>query len=117
MDGLANGDRSRRMKLTFVWERQMWSVQLSVAAFESLQTVPEEDREAVLAGIGRLMEGPMPPGLPRPYRLRNRPDLVILHADRYRIAYSANDDDQTITVVDIVAHDRAANYGTVPTPA
>jgi mRNA-degrading endonuclease RelE of RelBE toxin-antitoxin system len=84
----------------------MWSVQLSIAARESLQTLPEENREAVLAAIGRLTEGPIPPGLPRPYRLRDRPELIVLRADRYRIAYAAVDRDQTITVVDIVAHER-----------
>jgi mRNA-degrading endonuclease RelE of RelBE toxin-antitoxin system len=71
-----------------------------------MQTVPEEDREAVFAAIGRLTEGPTPPGLPRPYRLRNRPDLMVLRAGRYRIAYAAAAD-ETVTVVDIVAHDRA----------
>lgn len=81
----------------------MWSVRLSVAARESLQTLLQEDREAVLAGIGRLTEGPSPPGLPRPHRLQNRPDLVVLGAGRYRIAYIAVDDDQTISIVDIVA--------------
>ncbi len=83
----------------------MWSVQLSVAARESLQTLPEENRASVLAAIGRLTQGPVPPGLPRPHRLRNRPDLIVLRADRYRIAYTALDQTQAITVIDIVAHD------------
>ena len=37
---------------------------------------------------------------------RDRPELIVLRADRYRIAYAAVDRDQTITVVDIVAHER-----------
>lgn len=82
----------------------MWSVRLSNAARDSLQTLPEQDREVVLAAIGRLTEGPTPPGLPRPYRLQNRPDLIVLPAGRYRLAYAAADQDQTITVVDMVAH-------------
>jgi mRNA-degrading endonuclease RelE of RelBE toxin-antitoxin system len=75
-----------------------------------MQTLPEENRAAVLAAIGRLTEGPVPPGLPRPFRLRNRPDLIVLRADRYRVAYTAIDQDQTITVVDIVAHDHVADF-------
>jgi mRNA-degrading endonuclease RelE of RelBE toxin-antitoxin system len=79
-----------------------------------LQTLPEEYREAVLASIGRLTEGPIPPGLPRPLRLRNRPDLIVLRAGRYLVAYTAVDVDETITVVDIVSHDRAADPQNVP---
>src|SRR5690349_10436995 len=71
----------------------MWSVRLSVAARESLQTLPEEDREQVFSAIGRLTEGPTPPGLPRAFRLRNRPDLIVLPAGRYRVAYAAGDQD------------------------
>ena len=85
----------------------MWSVQLSIAAGETLQTVPEEDRGSVLAAIGRLTEGPVPPGLPRPHRLQNLPDHMVLRANRYLIAYTATN--QTITVVDIVAHNSAAD--------
>lgn len=91
----------------------MWSVQLSIAAHESLQTLPDEYRAAVLAAIGRLTEGPVPPGLPRPFRLRNRPDLLVLPSGRHRIAYATADKEQSITVVDIVAQDRAAETSTV----
>jgi mRNA-degrading endonuclease RelE of RelBE toxin-antitoxin system len=87
----------------------MWTVQLSVAAQQSLQTLPEENREAVLATIGRLTEGPVPPGLPRPYRLRNDPDTIVLRAGRYLVAYSAVSRDEAITIVDIVSHARATD--------
>jgi mRNA-degrading endonuclease RelE of RelBE toxin-antitoxin system len=98
----------------FSQERQMWSVRLSSAARDSLHSLPEEDREAVLAAIGRLTEGPVPPGLPRPYRVRNRPDLVVLRAGRFKVAYTTADGDETITVVDIVVHDSAADSTCVP---
>jgi len=93
----------------------MWSVRLSIAARDSLQTLPEEDRAEVFAAIGRLTEGPVPPGLPRPYRLRNRTDLIVLRAGRYRIAYTAADADEAVTVVDIVAHDRAVDSPRIST--
>ena len=92
----------------------MWSVRLSTAAHESLQTLPQEDRDQVWSAIGRLTEGPTPPGVPRPYRLRNRPDLIVLRAGRYRIAYATEEPEQAITVVDIVAHDHATDYPHAP---
>ena len=88
----------------------MWNVRLSTAARESLRTLPEEDRATVFSAIGRLTEDPTPPGLPRPYRLRNCPDLIVLRAGRYRVAYTESDADQGVTVVDIVAHDRVTDY-------
>ena len=36
-------------------------------------------------------------------------DLIVLGAGRYRIAYTATDVDETITVVDIVARGLAAD--------
>jgi hypothetical protein len=83
-----------------------------VAARESLQTVPEGDRER----IGRLTEGPTPPGLPRAYRLRNRADLILLPAGRYRVAYAVGDEDEAITVIDIVARGRLCGRSTAPSP-
>lgn len=92
----------------------MWSVRLSSAARDSLHTLPEEEREAVLVAIGRLTEGPVPPGLPRPYRLRSRPDLLVLRAGRFKVAYTTGGGDETVTVVDIVAHDSATDSPPVP---
>ena len=89
----------------------MWRVQLSPAAADTLQTLPEEDRGRVLSSIGRLTFGPNPPGTPQPYRLRNRPDLIVLRAgDKYRVAYTASSDDEMVTVIDIVPHDGVAEY-------
>src|SRR5580700_8939261 len=98
----------------FSREIQMWSVRLSSAAGDSLHTLPEEDRGEVWAAIGRLTEGPVPPGLPRPYRIKNRPDLVVLRAGRFKVAYTTVHTDETITVVDIVAHNEAADSQHVP---
>jgi mRNA-degrading endonuclease RelE of RelBE toxin-antitoxin system len=87
----------------------MWSVGLSNAALDSLQSIPEEDRDTVFTAIGRLSEGPVPPRLPRPFRLRDRPDLLVLPAGRYRVAYTATHADEVITVIDIVAQVREAD--------
>ena len=92
----------------------MWRVQLSAAATQSLRTLSPENQRVVLEAIGRLTLGPNPPGSPQPYRLSNRPDLIVLQAgSRYHVAYSLDHGDNTITVVDVVARetrpaDRAA---------
>jgi hypothetical protein len=89
----------------------MWRVQLSAAATQSIQTLPPDDQHVVLQAVGRLALGPNPPGLPQPYRLRNRPDLIVLRAGaRYWVAYSLGDSDQTITVVDVLAHAPAGRH-------
>jgi mRNA-degrading endonuclease RelE of RelBE toxin-antitoxin system len=86
----------------------MWAVKLSDAAVQSFQTLSPDDQRVVLQAIGRLALGPNPPGLPQPQRLRNRPDLIVLRAGaRYRVAYTLSEPEQTITVVDVVAHDHA----------
>ena len=92
----------------------MWSVQLAAAALESLQTVPEEDRHEVLTAVGRLTQGPIPPGLPRPYRFKGRTDAWVLRAGRYRIAYAATGEDQPITVLDIVGYNAAPEFPHLP---
>jgi mRNA-degrading endonuclease RelE of RelBE toxin-antitoxin system len=92
----------------------MWSVRLAAAALESLQTVPEEDRGEVLAAVGPLTQGPVPPGLPRPYRLKDRTDAWVLRAGRYRIAYAASCEDEPITVIDIVGYNPAPEFPSLP---
>jgi mRNA-degrading endonuclease RelE of RelBE toxin-antitoxin system len=92
----------------------MWQVQLTTAAQETLQTLSEDHRREVLEAIGRLTLGPHPPGIPQPYRLRNRPELIILGAgDRYRIAFAVAHEERRITVIDVVAaHRSLAGYPT-----
>ena len=90
------------------------TVRLSAAARDSLSSLLEEDREPVFAAIGRLTEGPVPPGLPRPYRVKNRPDLVVLRGGRFKVAYTTEHADEAIIVVDIVAHNSATDSPHAP---
>ena len=79
-----------------------WSVTLSAAAADSLATMRPEDTDAALLAVGRLTQGPTPPGVPRPRPFAAYPgDLILPVSERMVVGYRMPSEHE-ILVVDFV---------------